>query len=423
MAAATDTTQKASDRLIFTDLAENNNKFWHADLVDQVLTVNWGRVGDRGQTKAYTFTSYDEGLRDFNRQVNAKLRKGYTRQQTIVDGAKPDVKFVAKVQIQHNNDAQTVALIDFLIQRNIHKIEGLTSIRMESGRLTTPLGPVTLVGLDEAEKLLVGLAAKGDEYYDFANQYLRIIPRNIGHGRIHPDSLFGSSAQLEAEQAMIDSLRAVVRDMDQKVAKDVAAAPPVFATKLEIIDGSAKDWDRIRKYYERSINKAHATAGLKLRQIWRMEIEHANREFQEKIGNVRELWHGTKDANLLSILKNGYVIAGRGSGIAINGRMFGNGVYFSDQSTKSLNYTSAYWGGSGSKRSFMLLNDVAMGTEYIPGGKGGNGVGRLLPRFHDKPPKGYDSCFAKSGVSGVMNNEMIVYNTNQIRPTYLCEFS
>ena len=27
------------------------------------------------------------------------------------------------------------------------------------------------------------------------------------------------------------------------------------------------------------------------------------------------------------------------------GRMFGNGVYFSDQSTKALNYAYGYWGG------------------------------------------------------------------------------
>lgn len=415
MTAAASATRVLVERLIFTDLNANNNKFWHAELKDTILTVNWGRVGDKGQTKIYTHSDVDTAVKDFERQVNGKLRKGYTRQKTIVDGAKPSVNFVAKIQIDHSNDAVTSQLINFLVQRNIHNIEGLTNIRMEAGRLTTPLGPVTLEGLKEAEALLVVLSKKDQDFADAANQYLRLIPRNIGRRKIDPRDIFGAAKQLEAEQAMIDSLRAVVRDMEQRTAADIATAPPVFETKLELIPGTDNDWKRIRKYYEKSLNRNHQSYGRKLTSIWRMNIDSATRQFNKDIGNIKELWHGTKDANLLSILKNGYVIPKRNSGIQVTGRMFGDGVYFSDQSTKSLNYATGYWGGGNSQRSFMLLNDVAMGKEFIPKSSGDLRGG--------KPPKGYDSTFAKAGTSGVMNNEMIVYNTNQIKPTYLCEFS
>jgi poly [ADP-ribose] polymerase len=109
-------------------------------------------------------------------------------------------------------------------------------------------------------------------------------------------------------------------------------------------------------------------------------------------------------------LKNGYIIPKASGSIAITGRMFGDGIYFSDQSTKSLNYASGYWGGGRSQRCFMIFNDVAMGREHIP-----RSSIRSIPR-------GYDSCFAKAGQSGVMNNEMIVYRTSQVKPTFLCEF-
>ena len=49
----------------------------------------------------------------------------------------------------------------------------------------------------------------------------------------------------------------------------------------------------------------------------------------------------------------------------------------------------------------------------------------LVPSFVDVttyPKNGYDSTFAKAGVSGVINNEMIVYNENQFDLTYLVEF-
>ena len=92
--------------------------------------------------------------------------------------------------------------------------------------------------------------------------------------------------------------------------------------------------------------------------------------------------------------------------------MYGDGAYFSDQSTKSLNYAYGYWDNSTrDDNCFMFLNQVAMGNIYYP-----------RSPFRGLPPSGYDSTFAEAGKSGVINNEMIVYNTAQIKPTHLIEF-
>ena len=92
--------------------------------------------------------------------------------------------------------------------------------------------------------------------------------------------------------------------------------------------------------------------------------------------------------------------------------MFGDGLYFSDQATKSLNYSYGYWdGGAKDDHCFMFLADVAMGKTYTPTRTWGN-----------LPHAGHDSTFAKAGVSGVANNEMIVYRTGQANLRYLIEF-
>jgi poly [ADP-ribose] polymerase len=395
------------ERLIFTDLANNNNKFWHAKIDGTKVNVNFGRVGDTGQFKTYNFTDEDSAQRKFASDVRSKLNKGYTRQQTISNGV-PNVAFVAKVQIQHQNDPETTALIDFLVKRNIHAIEGATSIRMEAGKLTTPLGPVTSSGLDQAEILLSTIERFDKDFEDAVNKYLRIVPRDFGRRKIDPHDIFGTPKQIVVEKTVLDSLRAVVKDLEQKSTTD---GPPIFETKLEILDASDKDFAKISSYFHRSLNQKHQSARMTLHRAWKMNIDHADKNFNDTVGNVKNLWHGTKDSNLLSILKNGYIIPKRNSGIAITGRMFGDGIYFSDQSTKALNYASGFWGGSSSQRSFMLLNDVAMGREYIP-----------TRSFSGTVPKGYDSCFAQANKSGVMNNEMIIYNANQVRPTFLCEF-
>ena len=118
--------------------------------------------------------------------------------------------------------------------------------------------------------------------------------------------------------------------------------------------------------------------------------------------------------------------------------MFGDGVYFSSQSTKSLNYSQGYWDRNShsiDNNCFMFLADVIMGKvfeashkqakEDYENGKLGN------KRSGIYPIKGYDSVIARGGVKNVIhyggishlqNDEMIVFNLEQIKLKYLCEF-
>jgi poly [ADP-ribose] polymerase len=158
----------------------------------------------------------------------------------------------------------------------------------------------------------------------------------------------------------------------------------------------------------------HVTSNYRVKKVYEIKIGSMHTAFENRglpIGNIMELWHGTKCSNLLSILKVGLIIPSSSSPHC-TGRMFGDGLYFSDQSTKALNYATNFWGSGGStKRIFMFLADVAMGKYYVPSGYNG----RL-------PKTGYNSTFAKARQSGVRNNEMIVYNTYQANLKYLIEF-
>ena len=118
----------------------------------------------------------------------------------------------------------------------------------------------------------------------------------------------------------------------------------------------------------------------------------------------------TKKHNIISIMKKGLIIPPATASYC-TGRMFSNGLYFSDQSTKSLNYSYGYWDSNRDSNCYMFLADVLMGKEYVPY--------RSCSTF----PNGYDSIFAKAGKSGVINNEMVVPNTNQANLKYLIEFT
>ena len=132
----------------------------------------------------------------------------------------------------------------------------------------------------------------------------------------------------------------------------------------------------------------------------------------KEIGNVKQHWHGTKASNLLSIFQQGLIIP-PADATQCTGRMFGNGIYGSEQSTKALNYATNYWNPSGEseERVFMLLCDFAMGKEYHP--KSSN------RRF---PVAGYDSTYVAPGAASTINQESIVYYSEQVNIKYLCEF-
>ena len=104
----------------------------------------------------------------------------------------------------------------------------------------------------------------------------------------------------------------------------------------------------------------------------------------------------------------------RPPGVYITGSMFGPGLYFADQSTKSAQYA---WGRfSGIKSTvntyFMYVADVALGTikQYDS-----------AQSSLTTPPKGYDSVQGVKG-SYLLHDEFIIYNKDQHRLNYLVEF-
>ena len=142
-----------------------------------------------------------------------------------------------------------------------------------------------------------------------------------------------------------------------------------------------------------------------------------DREFRNyglKVGNIQQLVHGSKIGNLLSIIKNGFMIP-RSNSSHCTGRLLGDGVYTSDQWTKALNYamgTAPGQRGGYEQVGFLFYCDVAMGKVYEP---------RSLSESLPKP--GYDSVFARGGgYTTLRNNEMVVYRCDQINPQYLIEF-
>lgn len=416
---------------IITDARANNNKFWEVS-IDEAGQVNsrYGRVGAKGTSR---LLGNGESL--FHRKIREKERKGY-KQIDIVGAPAPQgmggaqLASAAEEQIGRG-DPVISDLVKQLAQINRHQLLAATGGQMDldlsTGIISTPIGVVTAANIDQARAILMDLEPfirqqdfDSRRFIGELEKYLMLVPQKVGSRQgWHRDVLPDTDALTE-QGALLDQLESSIEIAEQRV-RDAKNKPDektaqIFDVSIELTDDPALR-KRIIQLYEDGRQSIHASHRLKPGRIFKVSLASMDQDYEQdgkQLGGVMELWHGTRAHNLLSILKSGLIIPKSSGSIHVTGRMFGDGLYFSDQSTKSLNYAYGYWdGGRRDDRCFMFLADVAMGNPWHPNKTGSSVV----------PPKGYDSVFARGGRDVVMNNEMIVYRTSQARLKYLVEFT
>ncbi|MFV8246806.1 WGR domain-containing protein [Mycolicibacterium peregrinum] len=429
--ATTPTNAVETVTLIQVNAAGNNNKFYELSrMPDGSTLARWGRIGaGNAQTRTYP------GHGSFQVKLNEKLRKGYT----VFDGAstracKPHAangalrRHVAAGLFPGAVPSTSAELLDQLVRYNRHAIDSATGGRItvsDSGSVTTALGPVSLDQVTAARSALAQLRSGYDRWA--VEKYLTLIPQKIANVR---ETDWVTPAWCRQQDDLLDALESAVV-MSAAAADDEAedVAIPFRHTMTELGTGD-EDFARIAAKFDHSRNSMHAANRLKLRRVWTLVDAHSAAwdARKDSLKHTRELWHGTTTGNVLSILRTGLICPPSTAG-AYNttGRMFGDGVYFSDQSTKSLNYAigsaPGQRGRGGQGNPLMFLADVVMGRECrsTAGAYGSDLVRRSRTGTDDKGRK-FDSLYIRGGHCGVLNNEMIVWRTDQIKLTHLCEF-
>jgi poly [ADP-ribose] polymerase len=403
---------------VLSNIDNNNNKFWKIQELDNGdVVTTWGRVGDSGQSTRFSSL----GSKGYDKKVKEKIRKGYKKLDTAVNTTNKTtnscLRDIALSQIDADSQ-QTKKLIEFLTEVNVHNIIENTTIEYnkQSGVFTTPLGvAVSQKTINNARGLLQNIknsikCSDTNNAKLLTEQYLMSVPQNVGRGRFNVQKIFRDEKSFDKQYEILDSLESSLQTVDTTNPKDLITNEIYFKVKVrEVIADS--EISHIEELFHKTKQSVHMTYGYKISQVYSIEISDMQEAWRcegEKVGNIMRLWHGTSHSNLLSILKKGLIIPQKYT----NGWMFGQGLYFANQSTKSLNYAAGYWSGNVVKRCFMFLADVSLGNPYYP-----KSSGEAFP----KP--GYNSTFAKKGIcSSILNDEIIVYKTSQANLIYLIEF-
>lgn len=425
--------------LVCVDPKSNANKFYEIRLApDDTVHVRYGRVGEPGVTRTYS-----GGAGEFAKIARAKERKGYA-EAAILTGtarqepvAKSEAARKAREDLAGSGDKRLTSLIDRIVAANAHEISALSGgkVTVTDGQVQTPLGLLTRSALSEADEVLTRLAADATSP-SLLSRYLTLVPQSVGRGRDWTASFFSGERTVTQQRAFIEQLRQSL-DYSEKVAEAgrrstsaTGDAARVFAYTLSVVE-DADVLAEVEKRYRGSLNRNHASASMQVKNVYAVSAPSQEATFDAtstRIGNVRRMWHGTRSANVLSILASGMKVPGRHAS-HVTGRMFGDGLYFSEQSTKSLNYSrGGVWSSGVERRALMFVADVAMGWEYRPGIhptlSHGASYNTVLDGKKTDSATGrrFDSVNVKAGSGGVRNHEAIVPGPSHVALRYLVEF-
>jgi len=320
-------------------------------------------------------------------------------------------------------DPRVAKLLDQLIEENIHSITSSTSIRYIAGNFSTELGPVLPAHVDKARiplndlNKIMGNTGRADpsnkEVQRLNSLYFSLIPKPFSR-KITEEDMILDANKLQAEFDILDQLATGVQ-MGSAMAGNAQQKMNALGTDIEFLE-DLDEVKRIKKWIRESKADNHRGTdvwGYDVKTIYKIQIPEERSRYEgslKRYGNVKEIAHGSKNFNILSILKNGLIIPPSSAG-HVTGRAFGDGIYGAINSTKSMNYSSGYWDGKKNKYSniFLFLADFALGRTY-----------ECYSGTWRRAPHGYDSTWAKKG-HGLYNDEIIVYSVNQCTLKYLIE--
>lgn len=205
-------------------------------------------------------------------------------------------------------------------------------------------------------------------------------------------------------------------------------------TVLEKLEPDSREYLWIVKLFEDSWHPIDANY-LKLfyvSTVFRVDIPIQNYEWSNRLNKNQPIpvWHGTKQENLLSILRTGFTPINTPEYTitpSVTGKMFGDGIYLTDHSSKAAYYSNKLREQCIEFHNSRIIKDKSysgwlflcdLDTGKIYNAKRSD----INPKF--TIPDGYDSLFADpKTLLSIDRSERVIYNSNRVLCRYLVQIN
>jgi len=371
---------------------ENNNKFYEMTYEGgSSFNVKYGRVESTIQTASYS-------LSQWNSKYNEKIRKGY---KDVTHTVAVEVKQVEDVKYTNSGSPEEEFL--FLMKKYT---DGLVS-----KTYTVKAQSVTQKQVNNAQGYLDQLVklpkTKTTEINNLLLQLYMEIPRRMGNVRDYLLPNINLEKVLQQEQDNLDAIASQVSmistDKKKKTKKNESDLLSTLGIKMKKINGHPDI-----QYLVDQLSKNKIKA---IFEIQKHEHDKLFEDWMKKQKNTqkRHLLHGTKCTSVIPIIEQGLKIRPSGN-YQFSGKVYGEGNYFSETCSKSLNYTGY------DPDQVLLVYEVHTGNPFVyDGWYRGNS---FTLNYKNLQERGFDSTFVKAG-GGLLNTEIIAYKEEQARIKYI----
>jgi poly [ADP-ribose] polymerase len=378
-------------------MTENGNGTW---------TAEWGRVGSTLSSKIYPMSEWDKKYREKTQRTGKERYQDITSLKTTV---------VSK-GFKDLNDKEIQNLLNTLQKYSKQSI-------IENYTVTA--ADVTPAQVNRAQEILNSivtlLTPKTFNKYaidKYLTELYIVLPRKMKNVKDHilnGDGDLNKAKQIFThEQDLVDNMASQVQMNVQETIGEQKTLEEALGIKIEHV--TPDEITKIKKLLGANVHqfrKAYKVTNLNTQKTYEERIKKSFKKFK------RLLFHGSRNENWLSIIKNGLMI--RPSNAVYTGSMFGDAVYFANKAQKSIGYTSlsgSYWARGSANQAFLALYEVNTGMEYRTQTREAWMANCTLKTLHQKGE--YDSLFCKGGYD-LRNDEHMIYDASQCTIKYLVE--
>lgn len=401
-----------------TSLEANNNKFYVLEVHEAQgryrLFTHYGRVGTDGIKEGRFADDREAILAEYGRILKEKTspRKGYVpieiEKATVGSSA---FQVTTEQAFREKRGVKPTELRSEIAQfvEHIYDESKAELVR----RIETPLGSLSKAQIERGADALRDLRfaiVRGhqDRIVPLTGQYYSLVPHRLGRWTDVNDVAINTVEKADSEEELLQLMRDVYhvqKDLESEVDRKYRA----LGARLDVVERDDPDYARVEKKILATQSHRHYFK-LKVNRVFRACLPDERTRYEREgqgVGNVQELFHGTKNSNMVGILSRGLLIAPKN--VPVTDYMFGKGIYFADQSTKSAQY-SLMWANNRRSMGYLFLADVALGKVKKETG----------PQYREEAPNGHHSVQGCQGLH-LVHNEFIIYNTAQCTLRFIAE--
>lgn len=438
-----DVTKKAV--LQVTDIVTNRNKYYAIELHSAKnkfrVYTHYGRTDDletnpdAGVRESRYLSSFEEAEEIYNKIYGEKTsaRKGYKElnlasskigskktfgqssgviDTKTLDKLKSEDKSIVIPKITIPSEIQKI--VEYLYAEATKALVNTVNASITANGIETPLGVLTIGQIEKGEVVLDQIAKvinkknNMDLLTQLSGEFYTVIPHRFGRSREEAlNAVIDTADKINAKQ---DTLQ-LMRDMLNVNGKNNVLVNPEIEQKYKALNCTIETVDNatlrdMRDYVE----KSKYSRGTKVKNIWKLCRQKEHDEFTNDIANQQKMFHGSSAKNWVGILSRGLLMPKIVVSLGVkrtDAGWLGNGIYFGDCASTSLNYA-----GCGRQVGrLMAIANVALGKmkDYTK-----------ITYGLASPPGGYNSCHGVRGTE-FQDDEFVIYDTRQQRLEYLVE--